>query len=281
MTRRRSALCVPASEPEKIAKALALNVDEVIVDLEDAVAPERKNEARANLETLKTGAHGIITVRVNASDTQWYSEDLAAAVKNPHIAGIVIPKAEDPEKIAQLDSVLATLEADVPRREPLEVQALIESALGLARVQQIALSSNRLKALIIGYADLAASLGRVGAAPWLVVQEAVILAARIAGIQAVDGPQLTVEDGPALREATELVHNLGFDGKWVIHPRQFQTVQQIFTPADEAIQEARELLAAMDEGLAQGLGAVQWRGRMLDEAIAVQARRILSKAVTS
>lgn len=281
MTRRRSALCVPASEPGKIAKALALTVDEVIVDLEDAVAPERKVEARANLAALTSRAHGIITVRVNAADTQWYTEDLDAVVKNPHIAGIVIPKAEDPERIAQVDQVLAALEADAHRSEPLEVQALIESVLGLARVQQIALSSQRLQALIIGYADLGVSLGRGGAAPWLVVQEAVVLAARIAGIQAIDGPQLTVEDGPALQEATQLVHHLGFDGKWVIHPRQFQSVQQIFTPAAEAIQEAQELLAAMEEGIAQGLGAVQWRGRMLDEAVAVQARRLLSKAVAS
>lgn len=279
MTRRRSALCVPASEPAKIAKALALQVDEVIVDLEDAVAPSQKSEARANLASLEPRTNGIITVRVNASDTQWYEDDIAAVMANPNISSIVVPKAEDPAALKALDDLLTRLETTSPRSTPIELQALIESAPGLARVQVIAQSTARLQALIIGYADLGASLGRSGDAPWLVVQETVLLAARLAGIQAIDGPQLTIDDNSALRESTELVHSLGFDGKWVIHPRQFGTVQEIFTPSEDAVIEAKELLAAMDQGITQGLGAIQWRGRMLDEAVAVQARRVLSKAV--
>lgn len=279
MIRRRSALCVPASEPAKIAKAVNLPVDEVIVDLEDAVAPDCKSAARENLTLLTARAHGIITVRVNAAETQWYAEDLAAVVANSNISGLVIPKAEKPSQLVDLSSRLSELESAAKRKTPVKIQALIESALGLARVQDIALSTPRLQSLIIGYADLGASLGRSGEASWLSVQEAILLAARVASVQAIDGPLLTLEDGETLREATSQVHSLGFDGKWVIHPRQFQTVQEIFTPDDASVAEARELLSAMEEGISQGLGAIQWRGRMLDEAVAVQARRLLSKVV--
>lgn len=280
MTLRRSALCVPASEPTKISKALGLTVDEVIVDLEDAVAPARKDEARGNLTGLNSRRTGSISVRVNAADTQWYRDDIRACAANKDIDTIVIPKAEDPALLRVLDRELAALEAGC-RTTPLGVQILIESAKGLAGVQDLAMSSPRIEALIIGYADLGASLGRTGSASWQYVQETVVLAARLAGIQAIDGPQLTVDDGLALSEASAFVKSLGFDGKWVIHPRQFQSVQSVFTPDEESVQEARELLAAMDEAVRLGQGAVQWRGRMLDEAVAIQARRLVSQAVVS
>jgi citrate lyase beta subunit len=281
MTIRRSVLCVPASEPAKVAKALAFDVDEVVVDLEDAVAPARKDEARTALGAIALRPHGTIAVRVNAPDSPWLLEDLAAVVANDAITSIVLPKVDSTDHIAAVERELARLEKEHGRGGAVEIQALIESAAGIGNVRSIASASPRVVSLIIGYADLGASLGRRAEASWQFAQDAVILAARIAGIQAVDGPLLTVHADEALEAAAATAESLGFDGKWVIHPRQTEMVQDAFTPAPKDVEEAQGLLAAMGEAMSEGRGAVEWRGRMLDEAVAVQARRVLSRTVAS
>jgi citrate lyase beta subunit len=281
MTSRRSVLSVPASEPAKVAKALAFDVDEVVVDLEDAVAPGRKDEARSALGAIAARERGSIAVRVNCLGSAWLQEDLAAVVANPAITSIVLPKVDSAEDIAAVERELARLEKEQGRGTAVEIQALIESARGVGDVRPIASSSARVVALIIGYADLGASLGRRADASWQFAQDAIILAARIAGIQAVDGPLLTVHADEALETAAATAESLGFDGKWVIHPRQAEMVQRAFTPAPEDVEEAQGLLAAMDEAMSDGRGAVEWRGRMLDEAVAVQARRVLARTAAS
>lgn len=281
MTSRRSVLCVPASEPAKVAKALAFDVDEVVLDLEDAVAPGRKDEARAALGDIGARERGSIAVRVNCPGSVWLQADLAAVVANPAITSIVLPKVDSAEDIAAVERELAWLEKEHGRGTAVEIQALIESARGIGDVRTVAASSARVVALIIGYADLGASLGRKVDASWQFAQDAVILAARIAGIQAVDGPLLTVHADEALETAAATAESLGFDGKWVIHPRQAGMVQAAFTPAPEDVEEAQGLLAAMDEAMSDGRGAVEWRGRMLDEAVAVQARRVLARTAAS
>jgi citrate lyase subunit beta/citryl-CoA lyase len=280
MTRRRSALCVPASEPAKVAKALALAVDEVIVDLEDAVAPDAKAAARNTVASLAPRDNGAIAVRVNAVGTPWHDEDLRVCASNEAVSSIVLPKAES---VDQLLGVLAAIgaEHDAPARAGrLRMQTLIETAQGLAEVRSIARCTDRLDALIIGYADLSASLGRSITAPWNGIQDEVVLAARLGGIQAIDGPLLTVRADDALRDAADTARDLGFDGKWVIHPRQIATVQEAFTPTANEVNEARGILDALDEAIRDGRGAVQWRGRMLDEAVAIAARRVLSRGDT-
>ncbi|MEW1808704.1 CoA ester lyase [Pseudarthrobacter sp. NPDC080039] len=281
MTTRRSVLCVPASEPAKVAKALAVDVDEVVVDLEDAVAPTRKDDARAVLAAIAPRERGGIAVRVNALNSAWVLDDLAAVVANDAITSIVLPKVDSAEDIEEVERQLVRLEGEQGRAALVRVQALIESAHGIGDVQAIAAASRRMVSLIIGYADLGVSLGRRLHASWQFAHDAVILAARIAGIQAVDGPLLTVHADAALQQAAVAAESLGFDGKWVIHPRQAGVVQDAFTPSGEEADEARGLLAAMDAALRSGQGAVQWRGRMLDEAVAVQARRVLSRVVIS
>jgi citrate lyase beta subunit len=277
MTSRRSVLCVPASEPAKVAKGLAFEVDEVVVDLEDAVAPGRKDEARAALGAIVGRERGSIAVRVNCLGSPWLQEDLAAVVANPAITSIVLPKVDSAKDIAVVERELARLEKEDGRDTAVEIQALIESARGIGDVRPIASASARVVALIIGYADLGASLGRRAEASWQFAQDAVVLAARMAGIQAVDGPLLTVRADEALETAAATAEALGFDGKWVIHPRQASMVQAAFTLAPDDVEEARGLLAAMDEARSEGRGAVEWRGRMLDEAVAVQARRVLAR----
>ena len=275
---RRAALCVPASEPRKIAKALALDVDEVVVDLEDAVAADRKDEARANVESLTRRAHGQLAVRVNAIGSRWHRADVAACAANPAVDSIVVPKAEDPEALAALARGLHALENGNGRRAPLRIQALVESPLGVRNAIDLAASNAQMSSLVIGYADLSASFGRKVDASWQYVRDVVLLGCRLAGIEAVDGPVLGVAVDDALREATRLAADQGFDGKWVIHPAQVATVQQAFTPDEDELAEAREVVRVMQESTERGLGAVQWQGQMLDEAVVVRAQRLLDRA---
>ena len=159
--------------------------------------------------------------------------------------------------------------------------ALIETAAGLAAAAEIARASERLDGLILGYADLAASLGRTGgAAPedWRYAQETVLVAARAAGIQAIDGPHLGIRDDDEFRASVRHARTLGFDGKWAIHPAQLDALREAFTPTDDEIADAREVLAALDAAAADGAGAVGVGDRMLDEALALSARRVLARA---
>jgi citrate lyase subunit beta/citryl-CoA lyase len=278
---RRAVLSVPASEPRKIAKALAAQVDEVVVDLEDAVSVNEKDAARENVRTLAARCAGLLAVRVNALGTPWADDDVAACVSNPHVDSIVVPKCEDPAAVADLVRRLDQLESAAGRRRPLLLQALIESPLGIQHVAQVAAATERMAALIIGYADLSASVGRRIDASWQFAQDAVLLAARVTGIQAIDGPLLTVAADEALEKAAACAEAMGFDGKWVIHPAQVATVQRAFDPSTEEVAEAREILAVLHSSSMEGRGALQWRGRMLDEAVAARARRTLDRTVGS
>ncbi len=286
--RRRSVLSVPGSDERKTARALASTADEVVLDLEDAVAPDAKDRARdlvcRTLVARGAGGSPRATVRVNAPGSPWCHLDLMALAALPTPPdSVVVPKVERAGDLAFVDRLLDGVEAGCGARAPLQVQALVESAAGLARVQEIAVASPRLSALVLGYADLAASLGTTagpGARPelWLPAQTAVLVAARSAGIAAVDGPHLGVEVDEALRASADLARDLGFDGKWAIHPRQVDHLNAVFTPTEEQVVRARAVLAALEQGRAAGTGAVRLDGQMLDEAVAVAARRLLARS---
>jgi citrate lyase subunit beta/citryl-CoA lyase len=163
------------------------------------------------------------------------------------------------------------------------VQALVETARGLRALDEIAASSPRLDTIILGYADLGASLGRsrTGAAEldlWLAVQDAVLAAARAAGLQAIDGPFLAIGDEAGLRASAERAAQLGFDGKWAIHPGQLDVVVRTFTPSDEEVAHAEGVLAALEGAAEDAAGAVALDGEMLDEAVRLAALRTLAKA---
>jgi citrate lyase subunit beta/citryl-CoA lyase len=270
---------VPASEPARIAKAAALEVDEIIVDLEDAVLPESKDAARQHVCGLQPRERGSIAVRVNAIRTSWFEQDLLACVANRAVTTIVIPKAESADDVQTIDSQLTAMESAAERVVPVALQTLIESAKGLTNVESIVASSPRITSCVIGYADLSVSLGRRLTAPWQFVQDQVVLAARAYGVQPIDGPRLSVDDDNALRSDAYTAAELGFDGKWVIHPRQVATVQRAFTPTAAEVAEAEHILDAMEAAAAKGRGAVQWRGRMIDEPVAQQARRIIARSL--
>jgi citrate lyase subunit beta/citryl-CoA lyase len=284
MLARRASLVVPAGEPRRLAKARAIAVDEVVLDLEDAVRPEHKDEARAAaLEALAAGgfAAGAVSVRVNAPGSAWAHADLIAlgAAERPP-ASVVVPKVESAGDLAFVDRLLDGVERAAGRETPLRVQALVETARGLRAVDEIAAGSPRLDAIVLGYADLAASLGRTRAGAsdldrWLAVQDRVLTAARAAGVQAIDGPFLSIDDPNGLRAASERAAALGFDGKWAIHPAQLEAVEDAFTPAAEEVERARSVVAALE---AAGRGAVALDGEMLDEAVRLAAARTLARA---
>jgi citrate lyase subunit beta / citryl-CoA lyase len=281
---RRSCLSVPGSSEKMLAKAPALGADELVLDLEDAVTPEAKDGARelvvAALATEPFAGLNI-AVRVNAPGTPWCHDDLIALAAAPRPpASVVVPKVESAGDLAFADRLLDGAERAAGCDRPLRIQALIETAAGLARVYEAAASSPRLDALILGYADLAASLGRSAAGArdldgWRPAQEAVLTAARAHGLQAIDGPYLGVAVDDGFVAAATRARDAGFDGKWAIHPSQVASLNELFTPTAAELERARAIVAALDDA---DRGAVALDGEMLDEALRVAALRTLSRA---
>nr|WP_236705787.1 CoA ester lyase [Frankia sp. ACN1ag] len=287
--RCRAILSVPATEEKRILRAFDRGADELVFDLEDAVAPQRKDDARALLAGVlaellarpRAGGAGV-SVRVNAIRSPWCHLDIAACVAaGDGPLSLVIPKVSDAGDLAFVERLLDGIIAATGRTAPVRVQALIENAEGLSRVAEIAAHGGRLEGLILGYADLGASLGRASSTPpqrWLYVQDQVLTAARAHGLRAIDGPYLGTADDAGLRAAAEHARELGYDGKWVIHPAQIGTVRETFTAGPEEVARARAVLAALADAHRRGAGAVGLDGEMIDEALAVAARRVLARA---
>jgi citrate lyase subunit beta / citryl-CoA lyase len=254
--RRRSCLTVPADDERKLAKAAEIDVDEVILDLEDAVAPQRKDGAR---ETLARALRehewraATVAVRVNRGS----AEDLALVAElRPHV--VVLPKVESPDELAGL---------------PVPAEALIETARGLLECERIAAAPG-LEALVLGPGDLAASLGMpeltIGGGPH--VEHAlfrVAVAARAFGLAVIDGPHAVLGDETGLRVSAGRSRAFGYDGKWCIHPAQIAVCNDVYSPTGEEVERARRILAV--EGVAR-LG-----GEMVDEANRRMAEAILAR----
>ena len=272
--RRRAALVAPGSDERKAGKALTSTADEVVLDLEDAVAVDRKADARELIAPLilDHGPRRTVSVRINGRGTPWFRDDLlACAALGDTLASVVIPKVESAADLVEADAILGD--------SPLAVQALVETPAGVQNIDAI-VAAPRVVAVVIGYADLGATLGRARtAAPehWLYVQDRVLHAARAAGVQAVDGPYLGVADDDGFRHAARWIADLGFDGKWVIHPSQIDAAAAAFTPTDGDVAVARKVLVALADAEARGAGAARLDGQMLDEAVAVAARRTLTR----
>jgi citrate lyase subunit beta/citryl-CoA lyase len=237
-----------------LAKAAELDADELVVDLEDGVAPADKERARANLPFAR--ARGTLAVRINKGSLA--DVEAASAVADV----IVLPKVESPDDVAAVAAHTAL---------PLEAQ--IETALGLVHVEAIA-QAPQLEALVFGPGDFAASLGvpvlTIGAGASEYALARIAVAARAFGLQAVDGPHAALDDAAALRATAERARALGYDGKWAIHPSQLATLHEVFTPSAEELERARRILATD--------GAVRLDGEMVDEATKKLAAGVLARA---
>jgi citrate lyase subunit beta / citryl-CoA lyase len=246
-----------------IAKAAELAPDEVVVDLEDGVAPEAKAEARSRLGAA--AARGTLAVRINAVGTHWWRDDLAAAAyRRPDV--IVVPKAESADDVRRVVEL-------VPDGIGLEVQ--IETALGLVEVERIAALGAPLEALVFGPGDFAASIGvpvlTIGAGSFDYAMARISVAAHAHGLQAVDGPWADLADAAGLVASARRALALGFDGKWVVHPDQIEPVNDVFTPSGEELERAHRILAADD-------GASRVDGEMVDVATKRLAAAVLARA---
>jgi citrate lyase subunit beta/citryl-CoA lyase len=264
-----------------LAKAAGLEADEIVVDLEDSVASDAKDQARELVGDLVVAERSLavaVAVRINPLTSPWGERDVADLVERagPRIGSLVIPKVESGEDVLAVDRLLCSV--GEPARG-VGLQALIETAGGILRAGEIAIGSPRLEALILGYADLAASLGRApGPAPpeqWLHAQETVLVAARAAGLQAIDGPYLEIRDDDGLRLRAEHARALGFDGKWAVHPGQLGIINAAFTPVHEELVRARAILDALAR--AEGRGAVELDGEMVDEASRKLALQVVAR----
>jgi citrate lyase subunit beta/citryl-CoA lyase len=265
------ALYVPGDRPERFAKAFAAGADQVILDLEDAVAPARKELAREAVAELLAGpVPGPVAVRPNGAGTPWHDDDLAMLARAPARPALRLPKVEGP---ADVDRVLERLGGG--SGEPWELTCLLESALGVERAYAVA-GHRAVSAIALGEADLRAQLGVTAEAAldWLRVRA--VVAARAAGLPA---PAMAVHphvgDDEGLRASCRHGATLGLRGRAAIHPRQVAVIREAFTPTPAEVADARLVLAALT-GVA---GAVRLAdGRMVDAAMAAQARAVLALA---
>lgn len=295
---QRSVLSVPASSWHMIEKAVGSLADVVLLDLEDSVAPAAKAEGRAavirGLRELDWGQKPA-ACRVNALDTPFFYHDLIELVETVGdvLSLIVVPKVHRPEDLYVVDTLLSQIETSAglePRR--IKVEAQIESAAGLVNVDRIAAASDRLEALIFGPGDFSASIrmpmASIGTEDWWDEQYSghrlhyamsrVLVAARAAGIRAIDGPVANFRDTDALRRGCITARGLGYDGKWCIHPTQLPTVNDLFSPTQEEVAWAQTVVDAYQQALREGSGAVSVGNTMVDAASIKMARTTLTLA---
>lgn len=295
---RRTVLAVPGSSERFIEKSRGLPVDALFLDLEDAVAPAAKVDARAQIvAALKQGGWQAptITVRVNDWDTPWTTADVLEVVggAGAHIDAIVLPKVRTAEQVIALDMVLGQAEASVGLpvgRIGLEVQ--IEEAQGLQQVDAIAAASPRLETLVFGPGDFMASMGMRGlsvgsqidgydADAFHYVLSRILVAARANSLQAIDGPYVSIRDLPGFRKSAAKSAALGYDGKWVVHPSQVAAGNELFTPDPSQVERAERIVDAYSKATAVAggaVGAIVVDDEMVDEAGLKVAQAILTKA---
>lgn len=276
---RRSVLYMPGANERALEKAKGLPADALILDLEDAVAPDAKVEARDRVcAAVQSGAYGSkeLTIRVNGLDTQWHAADIAAAgAAGP--AGVVVPKVNSADEVRAIEASLEA--AGAP--DHTKIWAMLETPIATLHAAEIASASERLTVLVLGTNDLAKELHAAqipGRAPLLSALSMCLLGARAAGKVIVDGVFNNIKDAEGFHAECVQGHDLGFDGKTLIHPSQIDDANLTWTPSDEAIEDARALIATFEEAIAAGKGVVTHNGRMIENLHVDNARRVLAVA---
>ncbi len=294
MRLRRSELSTPASNERMIEKAAASNADLVFLDLEDSVAPNEKEGARAKvikgLTTLNWGKK-TRAIRINDLETEYAYQDIISIVEEAgeYLDILIIPKVKSARDVWWVDVLLSQIEKRLKRPRRIGLEVLIEEVEAMIHVEEIARSSSRLEAIIFGPFDYAASQGvdsRVIGGDldtypgdlWHYARNKIVIAARAAGIDAVDGPYIDFKNPDGYRRECVRSETLGFVGKWAIHPTQIDIANNVFSPSQEEVDRARKLDAVYTEAQARGLGAVAFEGKMIDVAIIRNARNIIQKA---
>lgn len=274
VTPLRSVLYMPSSNERALEKAKTLPCDGLILDLEDAVAPDAKPAARdAACAAVASGEYGrrTLTIRVNGLGTEWHEADLAAAAQaGPH--GVVVPKVNTAEEVRSL--VAALERAGAP--EHTRLWAMVETPEAVFNVRELAAASPRLAVLVMGTNDLVKELYAEhvpGRAPLLTSLSLSLLAARAAGVQILDGVYNDVKDADGFLAECRQGREMGFDGKTLIHPGQVEPANEQFAPSAEAVDDARGLIEAFE---AAGSGVATYKGKMVENLHVESARRTLS-----
>ena len=304
----RCQLFAPGSRPELFPKMAASAADVINLDLEDSVPPADKAAARANIiKAIGEVDWGTktLSVRINGLDTEFWYRDVVDILEQAgeRIDLMMIPKVGTAADLYAVDALVSAVEAAKGRTRKLGLEVIIETALGFANVREIAAGSPRLQAMSLGAADFAASMGmqttgiggtqdgyymlapkeeaerpQVWGDPWHGVTAAIVAACRANGVLPVDGPFGDFSDVDGFAAQARRSATMGMVGKWAIHPSQVKLANEVFTPPEAKVAEAREILAAMAEAQAKGQGAVTYKGRLIDIASVRQAQVIVRMA---
>ncbi|MBN1333189.1 MAG: HpcH/HpaI aldolase/citrate lyase family protein [Synergistales bacterium] len=281
---RRTALYIPGNDPSMILNSGIFGADSIVLDLEDAVSINEKDSSRIlvrnALQNVDFGASEVV-VRINALSTPFGKQDIEAIVC-PRLDAIRLPKCEYADDIMELEKILDRVEEEKGlKKGSVSIMPLIESAMGSYNAVQIAKASRRNSAVNFGGEDYTADMGaqrtREGA-ELLDIRMRILLAARIAGIDALDTVFGNLNDEEGLLEETKLIKQLGFDGKSIIHPRQIRLIHDVFTPSEKEINKARRIIEAIEEAEKRKSGVVALDGRMIDAPVVAKARRVLAFA---
>ena len=291
---QRSELAVPGSSPKMFEKALNSAADYIFLDLEDAVSPNDKLSARANvikaLNEIKWKEKGkTISVRINSLDTHYMYRDIIELVEEAgeKIDTILVPKAGTASDVYMVDCLLTQIETNKKLKNKIGIECLIETALGMSNIKEIATSSDRLEALHFGVADYAASLrARTtvigGLNPdypgdqWHHGLSELVVTCRAYGLRAIDGPFGDFNDPDAYIDAAKRAAAIGIEGKWAIHPSQIDLANKVFSPPKAEVDKANRILDELKKAAAEGKGAAQLDGRMIDAASARMAENIVN-----
>ncbi|MCR9149295.1 MAG: L-malyl-CoA/beta-methylmalyl-CoA lyase [Rhodobacteraceae bacterium] len=299
----RCQLFGPGSRPAIFEKMAASAADVINLDLEDSVAPDDKAEARRNIIAAigdVDWGNKWLSVRINGLDTPYWYRDVVDLLEqaSDRLNQIMIPKVGCAADLYAVDALVTAVERAKGRAKPVAFEVIIESAAGIAHVEEIAAASPRLQAMSLGAADFAASMGmqttgiggtqedyymiREGAKywadPWHWAQAAIVAACRTHGVLPVDGPFGDFSDDAGFVAQAKRSATLGMVGKWAIHPKQVALANEVFTPSAEKVAEAREILDAMAAAKARGEGATVYKGRLVDIASIKQAEVIVRQA---
>jgi malyl-CoA/(S)-citramalyl-CoA lyase len=304
----RSELAVPGSNPGLFEKAARSGADVIFLDVEDAVAPDDKEQARKNIiQALNEVNWGRKTmmVRINGLDTHYMYRDVIDIVEAcPRLDMILIPKVGVAQDVYAIDVLVTQIEAAKKRDKRIGFEVLIETALGMANVEAIAQSSRRLEAMSFGVADYAAStrarttvIGGVHADsgvltdkdgsgkrqyfwtdPWHAAQTRMLVACRAYGLRPIDGPFGDFGDPDGFIAAANRAAVLGYEGKWAIHPSQIELANRVYTPSAAEVDKAKRIMEAMAQAAREGKGAVSLDGRLIDIASIRMAESLLAKA---
>lgn len=294
----RSVLAVPASKWKMVERGPRSGADLFFLDLEDAVAPDSKAEARKNVvravKELDWQRRPTL-YRINSLDTPYFYRDVIEVVEEAgdRLDLILVPKAERPEDLAALDTLLTSVELNAGlEKNKVKLEAQIETTLGLTNIDAIARATPRLEALHFGPGDYAASvrmpqtsIGTMDewdeAYPghrFHYAMHRIVVAARANDLRAIDGPVADYRDEEGLRKSCLRARSLGFDGKWCIHPSQVETVNKVFSPTERELEWAKRVVSAYEEATAAGSGSISMDGQMVDAASIKMARNTLDLA---